>query len=80
MPCGKQKRACLTANWVEASIKKRVVRGGKGKRGGYRTIIVYRTGIRSVFVYGFPKSAKANLSAGELDAYQKLAVGLLEPQ
>ena len=54
-------------------IKKRVVRAGKGKRGGYRTIIVYSTGIRSVFVYGFPKSAKANLSAGELDAYQKLA-------
>jgi hypothetical protein len=44
-----------------------------GKGGGYRTIIVYRAGNRSVFVYGFPKSAKANLSAGELDAYQKLA-------
>ena len=54
-------------------IKKRVARAGKGKGGGYRTIIVYRAGIRSVFVYGFPKSAKANLSAGELDAYQKLA-------
>ena len=54
-------------------IKKRVARAGKGKRGGYRTIIVYRAGILSVFVYGFPKSAKANLSAGELDAYQKLA-------
>jgi hypothetical protein len=26
-----------------------------------------------VFVYGFPKSAKGNLSAVELDAYQKLA-------
>ena len=54
-------------------IKKRVARAGKGKGGGYRTIIVYRAGTLSVFVYGFPKSAKANLSAGELDAYQKLA-------
>ena len=26
-----------------------------------------------MFVYGFPKSAKANLSAVELDAYQRLA-------
>jgi hypothetical protein len=26
-----------------------------------------------VFVYGFPKSARANLGAMELDAYQKLA-------
>jgi hypothetical protein len=54
-------------------IKKRVARAGEGKRGGYRTIIVYRAGKRAVFVYGFPKSTKANLSAMELDAYQKLA-------
>ncbi len=26
-----------------------------------------------MFVYGFPKSAKANLTALELDEYQKLA-------
>ncbi len=54
-------------------IKKRVARAAEGKRGGYRTIIVYRAGKRAVFVYGFPKSAKANLNAVELDAYQKLA-------
>jgi hypothetical protein len=54
-------------------IKKRTARPGEGKRGGCRTIIVYHTGNRAVFVYGFPKSAKANLSAVELDAYQKLA-------
>jgi len=39
-------------------IKKRVARTGEGKRGGYRTIIVYRAGSRSVFVYGFPKKRK----------------------
>jgi hypothetical protein len=54
-------------------VKKRVARVGEGKRGGYRTIIAYRTRTRSVFVYGFPKSAKASLSAVELDVYQKLA-------
>ncbi len=54
-------------------IKKRVARAGEGKRGGYRTIVVYRAGSRSVFVYGFPKSARANLSPRELDAYRKLA-------
>jgi hypothetical protein len=54
-------------------IKKRIAREGEGKRGGYRTIIVYRTQMRSVFVYGFSKSAKANLGAIELDAYKKLA-------
>jgi hypothetical protein len=59
-------------------IKKRVSRVGEGKRGGYRTIIVYRTRDRAVFVYGFPKSSKANLSALELDGYQKLASLLLK--
>jgi hypothetical protein len=54
-------------------IKKRVARTGEGKRGGYRTIIVYRVGTRAVFVYGFPKSTKANLTAFELNEYQKLA-------
>lgn len=54
-------------------IKKRVARAGRGKRGGHRTIIVYRMSDRAVFVYGFPKSAKANLDATELEQYQKLA-------
>ena len=54
-------------------IKKRVARPGEGKRGGYRTIIVHRARSRSVFIYGFPKSAKANLSPVELDVYRKLA-------
>lgn len=54
-------------------IKKRLARAGEGKRGGYRTIIVYRAESRSVFVYGFPKSAKADLSPIERDVYQKLA-------
>ena len=47
-------------------IKKRIARAGEGKRGGYRTIIVYRRGKRAVFVYGFAKSDKADLSPVEL--------------
>jgi hypothetical protein len=35
--------------------------------------IVFRGKTLPVFVYGFPKSAKANLNAVELDAYKKLA-------
>lgn len=57
----------------EGLIKKRPARPGEGKRGGYRTIIVFRAGDPAVFVYGFPKSAKATLNAAELDGYQKLA-------
>lgn len=54
-------------------VKKRVARTGHGKRGGYRTILVYRAASRSVFLFGFPKSAKANLSVAELNVYRKLA-------
>lgn len=32
----------------------------------------------AVFVYGFPKSSRANLSAIELDAYKKLAQVFLD--
>jgi hypothetical protein len=45
----------------------------EGISGGYRTIIVYKVKTLAVFVYGFPKSSKANLGAIELDAYKKLA-------
>ena len=54
-------------------IKKRLARAGKGKRGSYRTIIVYHKGKRAVFVYGFAKSAKATLNPVEVREYQKLA-------
>ena len=54
-------------------IKKRLARAGKGKRGGYRTIIVYHKGKRAVFVYGFAKSTRATLSPVEVREYQKLA-------
>ena len=54
-------------------IKKRMARAGEGKRGGYRTIIVYQKGKRAIFVYGFTKSDKDNLSVKELEGYQELA-------
>ena len=46
---------------------------GQGKRGGYRTIVVYRAGDRAIFLYGFSKSAKTDLERDELEDYQKLA-------
>jgi len=54
-------------------IKKRIARAGEGKRGGYRTIIAYRAGSLSIFLYGFPKNVKSNLSQVELDVYRRLA-------
>jgi len=56
----------IDANLGGGLIKQRVARPGRGKRGGYRTIIAYRTRDRSVFLFGFAKSAKADLKPDEL--------------
>ena len=46
-------------------IKQRVARKGQGRSGGFRTIIAYRAAERSVFVYGFAKSARVNVSKAD---------------
>ena len=50
--------------------KKRVARPGGGKSGGYRTLLSARIGDRYVFLHGFPKSDKANITQGEKKALQ----------
>lgn len=54
-------------------FKQRVARPGQGRSGGWRTIIVYRSGERAIFVHGFAKSAKSNLSPKELAELKRLA-------
>ncbi|WP_306398088.1 type II toxin-antitoxin system RelE/ParE family toxin [Telluria beijingensis] len=50
--------------------KKRVARPGGGKSSGYRTLLSARIGNRYVFLHGFPKSEKANITQGEKVALQ----------
>ena len=54
-------------------IKQRIARTGGGRSGGYRTVIAYRAGQRSVFLYGFAKSERDNIDDKELDDLRKLA-------
>jgi len=54
-------------------IKQRIARTGGGRSGGYRTVIAYRAGRRSVFLYGFAKSERDNIDDKELDDLRKLA-------
>lgn len=58
-------------------IKQRVARKGGGKSGGFRTILLFRSGSHVFFVYGFAKSERANISKDELTAFRKLADSLL---
>jgi hypothetical protein len=53
-------------------IKQRVARPGQGKRGGFRTIIAYRRGDRAIFLFGFAKSERENLSHDELVQWQRI--------
>lgn len=54
-------------------IKQRVARTGQGRSGGYRVIAVYRAGERAIFMYGFAKSDRDNLSPAEEAAYKAAA-------
>ena len=54
-------------------IKQRIARPGQGKSGGYRTIIIFKSGDKAFFVYGFAKSDQDNITKDELAAFKELA-------
>lgn len=54
-------------------IKQRVARPGKGRSGGYRTVIAYRRLGRAVFLYGFAKNERDNIDDDDLARLKKLA-------
>lgn len=58
-------------------IKQRVARQGKGRSGGYRTLIAYRRGDRAIFVLGFAKSQRENIEIDELRSIREIAVEYL---
>ena len=58
-------------------IKLRIARAGKGKSGGFRTVIAYRAGSRAVFLTGFAKSRRDNIEPFELAALKLAAADLL---
>jgi len=58
-------------------IKQRVARPGRGKSGGYRTIILFRRGERAVFMYGFAKSERDNIEADEEQEFKEAAKHVL---
>ena len=47
-------------------IKLRIARPGSGKRGGYRSLIAYKKGSRAVFIFGFAKSERENITPDQL--------------
>jgi hypothetical protein len=58
-------------------FKKRIARSGQGKSGGFRTMIASNRKDRWVFLYGFAKNERSNISGKEQEALRKLAGDLL---
>lgn len=58
-------------------IKQRVARRGQGKSGGFRTVLVFKDGDRAVFVQGFAKNERSNLTDLEVRALKKIAKDIL---
>jgi hypothetical protein len=72
----------VQAGNFEASLgghiyKKRIKFKGQGKSGSGRTIICYKKGNRAVFIHGFAKNQKSNLSKKELNLFKELSRILL---
>ncbi|MBS6829343.1 MAG: type II toxin-antitoxin system RelE/ParE family toxin [Desulfovibrio sp.] len=59
-------------------FKKRLALPGKGKRGSARTLIATNRTNRWVFIFGFEKNEKENLTLAERSYLQMLAQDLLE--
>lgn len=54
-----------------------MARPGRGKSGGWRTLIAANRADRWIFVFGFPKSARGNVDPDEETALKRLAAHLL---
>jgi hypothetical protein len=53
-------------------IKQRIARPGESKSKGYRSIVLFRKGEKSFFVYGFAKSELGNIREDEVEQFKKM--------
>lgn len=63
--------------WAGGVIKQRLPREGRGKSGGFRSMVLFRRDGTAFFVYGFAKSDRDNIRRDELIAFRRLADEML---
>jgi hypothetical protein len=66
------------ANLGGQIYKKRIRFKGKGKSGSGRTIVCYKKKDRIIFIHGFAKNEKSNLTKKELVGFKEFAQILLD--
>ena len=69
-------RGLVDADLGGGLIKQRVPRQGQGRSVGFRTLLVFRASAISVFIYGFAKSERDNVSDAELEYWRSVAARL----
>ena len=74
---GNAERGLIDADLGGGVIKQRIARPGKGKSGGFRTIILFQAGARAFFVHGFAKKDQDNIRDDDLSAFKMLAAEVL---
>ena len=57
--------------------KKRAAIEGQGKSGGLRTILAFKVGNKSFFMFGFAKNQQGNINKKELKSLKLMAKSLL---
>ncbi|PZR87278.1 MAG: hypothetical protein DI537_26640 [Stutzerimonas stutzeri] len=70
-------RGIIDADLGGGLIKQRVARPGRGRSGGFRMIVAYRTEERAFFLYGFAKNERDNIDDSELQTLRDIAAELL---
>lgn len=71
-------RGLVDADLGGGVFKKRIALSGRGKRGGARTLIATNRENRWIFVFGFEKNDRENITQAELAFLQGIARDLLE--
>lgn len=66
-------RGLIDADLGGGLIKQRVARPGQGRSGGYRTILLFRSGHLAVFLAGFAKNERANIADDDLEDLKTIA-------
>ena len=70
-------RGLIDADLGGGVVKKRVPLPGKGKSGSTRTIVATKKDGGWFFLFGFEKNERDNITASELETFQKIADGWL---
>ena len=71
-------RGLVDADLGGGIIKQRIARPGRGRSGGYRMLVAYREGNRAVFLYGFAKNERENISQDELQTLREIGANWLQ--